>query len=290
MSAAVLDKALDAQLTDLFLEGASVNEARYLVFALKWFTGLGPERLPLAAVALKGFANLCPGGTREPATWEATVLIAAALVEMPSYQALLAGVGVLLQFDTYARPSELLSLQVSWTVPGLNLVTFYPATQAARSKTGQQGDSVVIGVRPQRRWLRKVFQALVAQAPRDGTLLQIDLASYENFFHAGATRAGLAHLRLVPHCLRHGGASVDDLNKVPEGDIQTRGRWKARGSLLRYKKHGRYLRQVALLTAAQRHAAQAAAVRLARTLPALLRQRPARPHGPAPSRKRPLRA
>ena len=68
MSAAVLDKALDAQLTDLFLEGASVNEARYLVFALKWFTGLGPERLPLAAVALKGFANLCPGGTREPAT------------------------------------------------------------------------------------------------------------------------------------------------------------------------------------------------------------------------------
>ena len=41
----------------------------------------------------------------------------------------------------------------------------------------------------------------------------------------------------------------------PLDAVQSRGRWGALGSVMRYKKHGRYLRQKALLSQAQVQAA-----------------------------------
>ena len=50
-------------------------------------------------------------------------------------------------------------------------------------------------------------------------------------------------VKITPHCLRHGGASRDALEKLEDlRGIQRRGRWKARESVRRYEKAGTLLR------------------------------------------------
>ena len=67
--------------------------------------------------ALKGWRSAAPESTMEPAAWEAVVVGAAVLASQPGLNAFGPRVafgaarGALLQFGTYARPSEMLKLR-----------------------------------------------------------------------------------------------------------------------------------------------------------------------------------
>ena len=76
----------------------------------------------------------------------------------------------------------------------------------------------------------------------------------------------------TPHALRHGGASLDALMGVELDVIQERGRWNGPRAVLRYKRTGRYLRQLALLSDQQKSEAVIAERFLQSHLPVQIRK------------------
>ena len=112
------------------------------------------------------------------------------------------------------------------------------------------------------------------RSPMGGKLFPLGLVAYGGRLRAAANRLGLPGSDIVPHMLRHGGASMDALHDVPRGVIQERGQWAVAKSVQRYSKHGRYLRELHQLTAAQLKRATALAAALPHRLAARLHQIP----------------
>eukprot|EP00974_Lingulodinium_polyedra_P024874 2405153-Lingulodinium_polyedra.AAC.1 len=96
---------------------------------------------------MAGAAREEPGSSREPVTWEETVLIADALLNLNTADANVTAAGCLLQFELYARPGELLRLlgrHVQPPAAGIAdawTVVFFPADEPQKSKTGEQDDT-----------------------------------------------------------------------------------------------------------------------------------------------------
>lgn len=88
---------------------------------------------------------------------------------------------------------------------------------------------------------------------------------------AGA--AGFCKQCLAPHMMRRGGASWDALDNAPDSQIQARGRWSSLQSVLRYGKHGRYLRMLNSLSLRQTQMSKVCELWLKKHLRALLRQK-----------------
>ena len=108
----------------------------------------------------------------------------------------------------------------------------------------------------------------------------LTLPEYERRCKAAFQQCGLGLLRLTPHTARHGGPSTDAaLGLRSEDQIQSRGRWKARKSVLRYMKQGRLMRQIGKLTPAQLQKYKRVSTTLFRKFERLLR--------PVPSQTRP---
>eukprot|EP00972_Heterocapsa_arctica_P056934 8402244-Heterocapsa_arctica.AAC.1 len=59
--------------------------------------------LPLSQKALRGVRKLCPDTSRNPATWEAVLLIVDELTSSADSIDVLAGAAAIIQFDSYAR-------------------------------------------------------------------------------------------------------------------------------------------------------------------------------------------
>ena len=96
-------------------------------------------------------------------------------------------------------------------------------------------------------------------------MIGITLAQWEACFKRAVAELQLGHLRLSPHCLRHGAASSDFATGARRLDeLQRRGRWKAAASVRRYEKSGRLAAQVA----AMGPALLGRATRLAAAMPA----------------------
>eukprot|EP00971_Amphidinium_carterae_P312547 6212249-Amphidinium_carterae.1 len=210
------------------------------------------------------------------------------LAQQRSFKQQQAAAAMLLQYDIYARPGEVLSLTKACVSPppvGSDsrlqawTITLFPSGAADMrcSKTGSQDDSMKVGVPSStREWVVGVLQALYRAARCPSTpLFSIDLRTYEVAVKAASAACGLNELGITPHGFRHGGPSTDyALGLLSLGDIQLRGAWRSRRSVLRYQKSGRLMRQLDALTPQQREAAGAAAAALAATLPAkLARQR-----------------
>ena len=73
--------------------------------------------LPLMQSALAGFTRLHPVKADEPATWADAGLAASCMVRKKTARCVLLATAVLLQFDNYARPSELFRLNRSMLTP-----------------------------------------------------------------------------------------------------------------------------------------------------------------------------
>ena len=148
-------------------------------------------------------------------------------------------------------------------------LTLFPSTQAQKSKTQLQDNTLVIGGTNERRaWLSGVAAALKRNAAGRTSLFGLSQPKMGALHRRAFTLAGLP--KSTPHRLRHGGASADAMAGVSPTIIQARGFWRAANSVERYRKPGQYLRQLALLSPAQLRAATVAARRLERDLPQLL--------------------
>ena len=271
-SAALVDAALDTELDALYLGGHSPAPGRTLFYALRWHLSLTNDSLPLASQARQGHARKERPTLQQPETWEATLLMASALLDssdpMIAPSERLAGAcGFLLSFDVYGRATDLpKALAAELRAPARYqtgaasqwTLTLYPATAAARetqvSKTNTTDDTVAIGIsNPKRRWLQTLCAGISRLPHPEGLLLGLSTKRYYQLFNHA--RAAAALPASSPHRLRHGGASVDSLQqgdaKLTDLDIASRGRWAALTSVRRYRQPATYLRELSKLTLEQ---------------------------------------
>lgn len=219
---------------------------RYLVHTVKFDADLDASHLPRTFKALSGYNASSGERLRDPKTWEMVVLQAEAGWDSGDVYRQLTAAAAMLQFDLLARPSEVLRIDSSWifpiassTSPGTAGVTFFPSSQSATDKTRQQ-DTLDVGAVTQQWWLGDLLR-LLQKTHTQGPLFHLTLPLYEKCFRANCVEAGLA-MKGTPHGNRHGGASLMALAEQSSLEIQTRGRWASSQSVLRYRKHGRYLR------------------------------------------------
>lgn len=239
----------------LFDDGEAMSIASYTLFG--WITlkmvPRCPERdlLPLARAALTAwrgvkvgkarvgvppsvifeFANFC---VRRNQTWGAAA--------------------VLVQYDLYARPSEVLGISGRDLVPPVRMlsinwgVLFGNADFSETTKT-VVSDDVVHADSPHRGYCNKILQALGRKfAKQDVKIFDHSLEQYEALFREFSKLHKLQPGVFTPHCIRHSGPSFDAIHNLRTlRDIQSRGRWTCAASVARYKKPGRLLLEASKL-------------------------------------------
>ena len=245
------DVTLECYFESLFLGGEAKANARWCLYGLAWQRGWATKggAFPKAKQALKGWDRLQPPGSREPAVWEAVLAVADDLIGR-DLQSTLVGALLPVAFDGYLRPSEALGLRGADVLrparsgpQRLWAATVAPATQPVPSKTNTFDDTVFLGNSAKgQAFVGGILDVLLSRAGQDKLFDRLTLAQLEATVKAACVRLQLP-VTFTPHCLRHGGASRDALEKFEDlRAIQRRGRWKARESVRRYEKAGALLR------------------------------------------------
>jgi integrase len=158
------------------------------------------------------------------------------------------GLCVALMFETYARPSEV----VSFRRPSLGLqlaggsgkaafltVVLRAAELAVAGKTGELDHSVPLD-RPRHQWLADLVLRWAAPLAPEDFLFDFGVDILWRRMQQAARALDLKPLAPCPYQCRHGGASHDRLvDARPLAEVQHRGGWKRFQSVRRYEKHGR---------------------------------------------------
>ena len=243
----------DVRMSEYFAElcesGAAYNTASYTLFGyllLRCDENVPDRQLfPRSRAALKGWSSRYPQCSRtgaDPLIW---YLIADVIADsQPPIAAAL-----LLQLDTYARPSEILQVRFGDVVKPVSKVCSYwgiifgNSDRGAMTKAKLQDDTVLLDSLD-RSFAPSVLKIVVKKCRQKNELIfgVVTLKEYEDAFHDACCQLGLAQFKLVPHCVRHSGPSVDFLQRSRSAtEIQTRGRWSTQKSILRYQKPGQML-------------------------------------------------
>ena len=233
------------------------------------------SNLCLTKEALKGWLTFEPGCGRDPMSWEVTCLVACWMIQ---YDYTFFAAATVLFFDCYLRPGVGCDLRLGNVVAPVRSLGYHawvlvlsPLNQALAigeaprpSKTGEFNDSLKVGS-PGRQWAAKLLELLWTHAKNRGDysvasrfvkLFPFGLAEYEKVFKLALKSLKLAHLKLVPHCLRHGAPSHDIMHHLrTKREAMDRGFWRSYDSVRRYEKHGRITSQLNKLTTDQRSAA-----------------------------------
>ena len=280
-----IDRELDIEVAKLYFAGGSMQQARYLVYAVCWAWALKASSLSLAKTSLKGVSRSEPDVARNGVTFKKVPLIAEYLRSLGTIESCMAAAAALLQFDSYQRPATLLRVKIkdvhapstgkvaaplrSWTM------VFFPTTETALSKSRTQDDTVAVGASAaQLTWLTPVCEALAATSGRDGPqalMFRVSLPAYRGLLAKAAS-----HLKLgliTPHMLRHGGASYDAVCGAALEAVRLRGQWRHQNSCARYMKFGRYVRRRSSLSASMIEDSTVALARLKKYLANDIRQR-----------------
>ena len=239
-----VDKHMATYFADLVQHDAAYNTASYTLFGYLMLEADEPMAdkflLPHSRAALKGWASRYPQSSRTGADPDLWFLIAKHLCDIDTRLAAV----LLIQLDTYARPSEILGLRKHDVVKpvGRNKlwgIIFGNSVHHEQTKTGTQDDTVFL-------------DSLHDFAPAVAKLVYNSCRQHSGFLFPGCTlghyessmrqvvkHLGLAKFALTPHAVRHSGPSQDFLNKSRTADeIQARGRWKSLRSIQRYRKPG----------------------------------------------------
>lgn len=243
-----VDRELNQYIGKLYFEGHNVAYARYAVCSVAWLLCIPTRSAATFAQtkqALKGFQLLDPDRSRDPAPWEACLLISHYLGTKYGHDGLRGACASLLACDAYLRPGETLAVQRRHVVPPKSrryphwAIIICPSTEAKMSTNIEQDDTILIGVDvTERNFVCGILEALVERcASDDAPLLPITMAVYAKLVRDATSALGLTALKISPHTWRHGGASVDALSGERSiAAIQRRGRWKAPNSVARYEK------------------------------------------------------
>ena len=268
------DLALTLYFSGLFLQGERPPAGRYTRYGyLLLRTGCDRDRnggMPESRRALQGWAHLDPGQTRDPLPDIVVHWIAPWLVDQDELEAAFA---VMLQYDTYGRPSEVLNLmRLDFAMPQPAAGPLFDndwAVNLANSadgrirKNGELDDSVRIGS-PGCLWMRDVTQLYLKGCRGPGRIFKLTLTHYERLSRSAAKALDLTAPKPCPHAVRHSGPSHDTWARTLQlSEVKKRGGWKHDKSVARYEKHAKLLRQLELMSSRT----QATALRAMRALP-----------------------
>ena len=255
-----VDIAMSTYFNEQFEDDRSFSLGSYTLYgwiALKMVPTV-PERdlLPLSRAALAAWKSQRPGNTRVGVPPQVIFAFAKFCVQRGCIHA---AVAALLQYDLYARPSEILqisSLDLVFPVRGMSGhwgVIFGNSDRGERTKTGAI-DDIVLADSMHRSWCNKLLQHVGTRARHHSChIFNITLGQYEGWFRRFCLHFQLEAGAFSPHTVRHSGPSFDAIHRhrtLPE--IQQRGRWESASSVARYKKPGRLLLQASRLPVALR--------------------------------------
>ena len=155
---------------------------------------------------------------------------------------------MIIQFHAYLRPGELLKLrpwQISKAV--VNGVSSYALILSDEkltgpTKTGEKNDSVVLDWAYD--WMGPILDRLQRRPP-DSSIWIFTSVEYGKMISTCAELAGVRHLGVHPHGLRHGGAAWDAFkhHRCLEA-IKSRGKWQADSFVRRYQQDGRVVKDM----------------------------------------------
>ncbi|CAK0873971.1 unnamed protein product [Prorocentrum cordatum] len=232
----------------LFAKGGAAATAKRVGPALLW----GDPRLavgslratfPVLQQALKGWVQQRPEFARPPLPW---VAVAAAARELLDLNTGMAASGIMIMFETYTRPSELLALSTDHAVlplPGesgaARWLTFVIRAQEALVPSKTFDISVPLDLERQR-WLARCVEVVVRRRGSGSSLLGLVCADFAAAFKTVLKGVGASVLQGTLYSLRHGGASHDrSMGARSLAAAQQRGGWRAFRSATRCEKHGR---------------------------------------------------
>ena len=283
-SPAAADRALKQYMEWLLLQREAPQVGRWALFGtclLKFpHLGRGQHVMPLARASLRGWLKEFPGRVRDPCPLSVAYDIGCNWLAEMTMDGLFRAAALALQVDTYLRPGALFSILRDDLIKphraaGLEyqqwMLVVAPSTRKARTKTGEQDDSIVLGI-ADRSYVKTVASELHFLTQPGTTIFKaVTLAKYEAAFRRSAQELDLHRLRLVPHCLRHTGPSHDRYHGfLSQAGIKDRGKWASDLSVRRYEKHAMLLRQLALLEPDQARRARKSAKDFPRLLLARL--------------------
>jgi len=209
-------------------ERTYVGEGRLALFGVEYiFPELGPQTQ--ARTALRSWDKMVVAGEGTPVPWVLVALIADALREAGEHEA--ADI-VILSADMYLRESDWSMLRAGDVVNanGLVAIMLGVAERGEMAKTGPRQ-----GVRPDYPLTAQILLERAAALRPDDLLFKITPAQFRAVFLAICVVLGIDVG--PPHNLRHAGPSADAAYGYRTLDeIRTRGRWRAKTSVLRYMK------------------------------------------------------
>ena len=253
------DIAMATYFNLLFEDGASQNVASYTLFgwiALGCAPMMGPERdqLPLSRAALTAWRGSTPSKARVGVPPQVIFSFALYCCQVQRFDAAAA---VLLQFDLYARPSEILSVHGVDIIPPVAGLTphwgvlFGNSDFSIPTKTGTY-DDVVLADSKHRTFATQILRHISKMAKQTDNLIfpELNLATYEQLFRDFSKVHHLKAAIFTPHVIRHSGPSFDVMHQHRDfATVQFRGRWASFISVSRYKKPVRLLLHASQLPA-----------------------------------------
>ncbi|CAK0819295.1 unnamed protein product, partial [Prorocentrum cordatum] len=253
----------------IYDRGGSKAAAQRLAPALLWAepalrrAGIR-EVFPLTHQTLKGWNVLEPSQSRPPVPFVVVLAVARWLCRAGKP---LSGLAVLIMFETYMRPSEVLALRARQVVLPLPkeggasvFLTFVVRASEYQipTKTNEYDLSVPLDLRRQQ-WLVESISFVQALREPDELFLGLSYTELAADFSSAISALGVTVLEPTLYSLRHGGASHDRSTGARSlGAVQQRGGWKAFKSVLRYEKHGRLSMELRKLSDHLRDALRAA--------------------------------
>lgn len=243
-----VDLALQQYLLLLYEDGANICGGRNTLYGFKLIRLRATSRdlLPRAVLSLKGWVVRCPGRMRLPLPEAIVFWLASTALQLGHVEVAIA---ISLQLDTYARPSEIVSLTMGQILPPAPFAGSqwqrWGLVFAPQDMGKPKFDDSLFVADVAHFWLSDVLRHLYDPAALESArVFTLTLAKYEAVVSRVTAKLHLQQLGVCPHSFRHSGASNDRaLHRRSLGAVQKRGRWIATTSVARYEKAATLLQQ-----------------------------------------------
>lgn len=233
-----LDEALAEFISTCYLDAGSKSAACSTFYGVCMFEPHANKlTLPCAFRCLRGWLRAEPSAPHPPISWFATLGLCAQLLRQGYWDV---ACGAVIAHHCLLRVNELLSLAIDDVVlpgdarTGQHGVRCWLRLPRTKTGTNQSVDVTHHGV-------LELLRLAVARARRAGRarLFTVSAAAFRLAFVRVAARFGLR--RMVPHSLRHGGATKMLLDGASIEQIMHRGRWESTAANRRYLQSARSL-------------------------------------------------
>jgi integrase len=214
----------------LYEHDAGKSIASHTLFGVLSFMPALANSVPISRRCVKGWDKLCPAVPWPPITWPVVVAIGVRLTCNGSNRA---GIGCLLAFDCLLRINELLGLYREDVVEAgdKRVGTEYKGVwlRLRTTKTGNNKSVQVLNAD-----VKCLLRQLVATTKKKQKLFPFSATTFRRYFKAACSELKVSS-DVVPHSLRHGGATyLWTERNWPIANIAEHGRWASVDSARHY--------------------------------------------------------